>query len=106
MPPMEEFPVPDEDKNLVMHVSLPISSETILMGSDSGTERAAQLVFGTNFSISVNADSRKQADSFFRQLSEGGQVTMPLGDTFWGSYYGMCTDKFGVNWMVSFASGE
>lgn len=86
----------------IMHVSLPVSEETILMGSDSG-DWGAKLQVGNNFSVSINTDSKNEADRLFAELSQGGQVTMPVGDTFWGSYFGSFTDKFGINWMVGFA---
>ena len=87
----------------IMHVGLPVSSETILMGSDSGGEWAPKLQVGNNFSVSINPDSKEEADRFFTELSAGGQVTMPIESTFWGSYFGLFTDKYGINWMVDFA---
>ncbi len=101
MPPDENFTVPESDKNKIMHVSLPIGS-SILMGSDTGGEWAPSFVQGNNFSISITADSKAEADKLFNGLAEGGKITMPLADTFWGDYFGMLTDKFGVNWMMSF----
>src|SRR5688572_14759530 len=98
----EHPPMPEDQGNRIMHVSLPISKETMLMGSDTGGEWAADFKQGNNFSISINADSKAQADKFFNDLSKGGQVTMPLANTFWGDYFGMWVDKFGVAWMVSF----
>lgn len=95
-------PLSAEQGEMIMHVSLPISNETILMGSDTGGEWASSFKQGNNFSISINADSKENADQLFADLSQGGQTTMPLADTFWGDYFGMLTDKFGVNWMVSF----
>lgn len=95
-------PVPEELKNKIMHIGLPISSETMLMGSDTGGEWAPTFTKGNNFSISVNiSDSKEKADAFFQDLSEGGKITMPMADTFWGDYFGMLEDKFGVNWMIS-----
>ncbi len=103
MPPQEGMPpVPDSDKNKLMHVSLPISTETVLMGSDSSDAFGPPTVVGNNFSISINPDSREDADRFFNGLSEGGQVIMPMGDTFWGAYFGMFADRFGINWMVNY----
>jgi PhnB protein len=102
MPAQEGATLPEEDKNKIMHVSLPVGKETMLMGSDSGGEWAPQTIIGNNFSISVNADSKEQADQFFHKLSSGGKATMPMDKTFWGDYFGMCTDKFGINWMISF----
>ena len=94
--------IPDDQKNRVMHVSLPISKETILMGSDTGGEWAAGFKEGNNFSISITADSKEEADRFFNELSSDGVVTMPIADTFWGDYFGSFTDKFGINWMVGY----
>ncbi|MDX1544706.1 MAG: VOC family protein [Christiangramia sp.] len=103
MPPQEGMPpVPDDDKDLIMHVSLPISKETMLMGSDTGGEWAKNFKKGNNFSISVNTASKQDADRIFNELSDGGKVMMPMDNTFWGSYFGMFSDKFGINWMVSF----
>ena len=92
----------DEEGNRIMHMSVPIGNGTVLMGSDTGGEWASSFQQGNNFSISVNAESREEADKVFNGLSKGGQVTMPMDKTFWGDYFGMWTDKFGINWMVSF----
>ena len=102
MPPQEGKEMSSEDKDKIMHVSLPISKETMLMGSDTGGEWSSSLKVGNNFSISINADSKEEADKLFNGLSEGGNVTMPLEDTFWGAYFGMFTDKFDINWMVNY----
>ena len=103
MPPQEGVTLSEADKNKIMHVGLPISQETALMGSDTGGDwSSTKYVAGNNFSISVNTDSKSKADHLFNDLSAGGRVTMPMGDTFWGDYFGMCTDKFGINWMISF----
>lgn len=103
MPPQEGMPpLPEEMKNQVMHISLPISKETMLMGSDTGGEWAAQFRQGNNFSISVNTDDKAEADRLFAALSAGGEITMPLADVFWGDYFGMLVDPFGINWMVSY----
>ncbi|MGV3529780.1 MAG: VOC family protein [Flavisolibacter sp.] len=103
MPPQEgSKPVSPEDGEKIMHISLPISNETMLMGSDTGGEWAATYQQGNNFAISVNAGSKEEADRIFAGLSEGGKVTMPMSATFWGDYFGMWTDKFGINWMMSF----
>lgn len=104
MPRQEGMPsLPEEMLNKIMHVSLPISKETSLQGSDTGGEWGQSFVHGNNFSVSINTDSKEKADILFFGLSQGGKVTMPLDFTFWGDYYGMFEDKFGINWMVSFA---
>ena len=101
MPAGDGYAIPDADKNKVMHVSFPIGS-TLLMGGDAGGDWAPTIVKGNNFSISINAESREEADRLFDGLSAGGKVTMPMENTFWGAYFGMFTDKFDVNWMVNF----
>lgn len=104
MPKQEGMPsLPEEMLNRIMHVSLPISGETSLQGSDTGGEWGQSFVQGNNFSVSINTDSKENADKLFFGLSQGGKVTMPMDFTFWGDYYGMFEDKFGINWMVSFA---
>lgn len=102
MPPQEGMPaISDDVKNRIMHMTLPISAETILMGSDTMPGIHDHKV-GNNISLSINTDSKEEADRLFNGLSEGGVVTMPLNDTFWGAYFGMWTDKFGINWMVNY----
>lgn len=101
MPPGDGYSVSEADKNKVMHVSFPIGN-TVLMGSDVGGNWAPTWVAGNNFAVSINADSREEANQLFNKLSEGGIVTMPMENTFWGAYFGMFTDKFGINWMVNF----
>jgi len=98
-------PSPEDDEKL-MHISLPISKETFLMGSDTGGEWAANYSVGNNFSMSINTDTQEEADRLYKGLSNGGSVTMPMAKTFWGSYFGMLTDKFGINWMVSVEDQE
>lgn len=102
MPSDENCPPPTpEEENRIMHVSLPISKETTLMGSDSN-DASGPVTFGNNFSVSINTDSKEEADSLFEGLSNGGKVIMPMEKTFWGAYFGMFVDKYGINWMVNF----
>jgi PhnB protein len=105
MPPQDGMEMPEEAGNLIMHVSLPIG-EGILMGSDTGGEWAPNTIVGNNISISITASSREEADRVYAALSKGGEQTMPLADQFWGDYYGMCKDKFGINWMMSFNANQ
>ncbi|MCB9033793.1 MAG: VOC family protein [Chitinophagales bacterium] len=102
MPPSENQQVAEADKDKIMHVSLPIG-QSILMGSDAGGEWCANnFLVGTNFSISITADSKAEADTIFNALAESGKITMPMADTFWGDYFGMLIDQFGISWMMSF----
>lgn len=89
-----------ETDEKIMHVSLPISEETILMGSDN-IEAHNELIKYSNFSLIVHTDKKEEADRLFYELSEGGQIKMPMNLTFWGSYYGICFDKFGIMWKVT-----
>ena len=102
MPDNPECPIDEEDKEKIMHISLPIGGDTMLMGSDT-SKAAPPVVNGTNITISINTDSVEESDRLFAGLSEGGQVMMPMDKTFWGAYFGMFTDKFGVQWMVNCA---
>jgi PhnB protein len=95
--------LPSGDQEKIMHVALPIGQGNMLMGTDALESMGHALNVGNNFSISVNTDSKEEADQVFNRLSAGGQITMPLQDAFWGDYFGMVTDQFGIQWMVSFA---
>lgn len=90
-----------EDANRVMHVSLPIGGDSILMGSDSNSQ-SGDVSVGANVSMSLNASSRVEADKLFDGLSAGGKVIMAMDNTFWGAYFGMFVDKFDIHWMVNF----
>ena len=84
-----------------MHIALPIGNSSVLMGSDRPASMGPGKQ-GDNYSVSITAESQAEADKLFAGLSGGGAVTMPIGNTFWGAYFGMCVDKFGINWMVNF----
>ena len=106
MPADENHTISKEEGNKIMHVALPIGENTQLMGSDTGGEWAAKTIVGNNISVAIGADSKENADFLFNGLSSGGIITMPIESTFWGDYFGMFTDKFGINWMVSFDENE
>lgn len=91
-----------EDQNKIMHISLPIGNHSILMATDALESMGQKLTVGDNFSISIGADTKEEADTIFAKLSEGGEITMPLEMAFWGEYFGMLKDKFGIQWMMSF----
>jgi len=85
-----------------MHIALPIGNDTVLMASDSIEASGQTHTEGNNFSISVSAGSRDEAERIFKGLADGGKETMPLQDTFWGAYFGMLEDRFKINWMVNY----
>jgi PhnB protein len=78
----------------------------MLLGSDTGGEWASSFKQGNNFSISITPGSEEEAKRLFDGLSAGGTVTMPLAKTFWADQFGMFTDKFGINWMVSYSASR
>jgi PhnB protein len=96
MPPLAE-----NDKNLVMHIELPITGGHVLMGTDAPESMGFRVNFGNNVHISLEPDTRAETKRLFDALSAGGKITMDLQDMFWGAYYGSVTDKYGVQWMVN-----
>jgi PhnB protein len=102
VPPMEGMPpLSEADKNLVMHIELAIIGGHVLMGTDAPESMGFKVNVGNNVHISLEPDTRAETKKLFDALSAGGKVTMNLQDMFWGAYYGSCTDKFGVQWMVN-----
>ena len=94
-------PLPEEDKNLVMHVGLPILGGHMLMGTDAPDSMGFKLSSGNNVYINLEPDTRDETRRLFHALSEGGTVEQELQDMFWGDFYGSCKDKFGVQWMFA-----
>jgi PhnB protein len=101
--PMEGVTVPEEDKDKIMHIALPIGEDSVLMASDIMESLGQQLVQGNSVYVSVHPTSRKEADRIFKALSEGADIEMPIADQAWGDYYGSLKDKFGVQWMVNYS---
>ena len=110
MPGCDDLPadkqIPESDKGKIMHVALPIGDNSVLMGTDILESRGDKFETGSNFSISIGAESREEADRLFNGLSEGGKVEMPLQNTFWGGYFGMFEDKFGIQWMINYDQNQ
>ena len=107
VPPMEgQPPMAEADKNLVMHVALPITGGHVLMGTDAPESMGFNLNQGNNLYIALQTDSRQEADRLFNALSAGGDAEMPMADQFWGDYFGSLVDKFGVRWMVSHSTRQ
>lgn len=94
--PMEVTP---ETKDMVLHSRLSKGTQ-VIMASDCPP--GTPLTVGNNISISINCESREEVDKLFASLSEKGRVVMPAQDMFWGAYFGMITDQFGINWMFNF----
>lgn len=96
-----EMKVAEEYRDRLMHASLPVG-DSVLMASDHAPGCGPALQAGNNFAISIAGRSREHCDDVFARLSAGGEVKMPLQETFWGAYFGMWTDKFGINWMINY----
>lgn len=100
-PESEASHIKESDKLKIMHVALPIGN-SILMGSDSGGGWTSDFKQGNNFAVFVSTESKEEADRIFNELSQGGEITYPIKNVFWGDYFGKLTDKFGINWIISF----
>ena len=109
-PPMEGMedmpPLKEDEKDLVGHVSLPLTEHSSLMGTDYTSNMAEKLVIGNNLMITLEADNAVEAESLFGKLSEGGRVVMPLREMFWAEKYGACVDKFGIHWQINYTGGK
>ena len=99
-----EHPFPENEAEKIMHISLPIGKTSTLMGSDTPGFMGRHNENETRSKISITAESKDEADKLFNGLSAGGTVEMPVGDSPWGSYFGMFRDKYGIEWMVNFES--
>lgn len=95
------FPVSEKEANKIMHIELTIGNNHLMandvpevMGRTNERENRSKIV--------VNADSREEADKIYNGLSEGGEIEAPIGDSPWGSYFGMLRDKYGIEWMVNY----
>ncbi len=91
---------PSED-NKVMHATLEADNGITFMASD--TPNRMDYSVGTNYSMSLSGDNEVELKGYFEKLLAGGNVTMPLEKAPWGDTFGMCTDKFGVPWLVNIA---
>jgi len=102
IPPSEDLPpLPEEDKDLVMNIALPILGGHLLMGTDAPESMGFRVSFGNNVYITLHPDTRAETKRLFDALSEGGNVEQELQDMFWGDYYGSLRDKYGVQWMFN-----
>jgi len=95
-------PMAEEDLDLVMHIELPITNGHMLMGTDAPESMGFSLSQGNNIHIHLEPDTKEETARLFKALSAGGKITMDLHEAFWGSYYGTCVDKYGVQWMFNF----
>lgn len=95
------FEIPPAEANSIMRIALPISGN-VLMGNDVPSFMGPTNEHENRSKISVSCDSPEEADHIFNGLSAGGTVEFPIGDSPWGSYFGMFRDKYGIEWMIDF----
>ncbi len=100
--PAEYPPMKEEDKKLIIHAELTILGGHVLMATDSPESMGFKMQHGNNMHINLEPGSREETERLFKALSEGGEVSMPLTDMFWGAYFASFTDKYGINWMLNF----
>lgn len=96
-----EHPVAENDANKILHIALPIG-KNLLMGNDVPESMGPVNENENRSKISISAESREEADRLFSGLTIDGNIEMPMGDSPWGSYFGMFRDKYGIEWMVDF----
>jgi PhnB protein len=101
VPPQDGMPALSEaEKNMVMHVSLPILGGANIMGTDMLESMGHKVVIGNNTTISLEPDTKEEADRMYNALSQGGTDSVAPHDEFWG-YWGVCLDRFGIRWMFN-----
>jgi PhnB protein len=102
VPAMPGMPaVSAEDAGKVMHVELPILAGTVLMGTDMLESMGHSLKIGNNTTINLEPDTREETERLYNLLSQGATECVPLSDQFWGAYWGVCLDRFGIRWMFN-----
>lgn len=102
----EKDKIPEKDLEKIMHIALPIGNGNILMGTDALESVGHFINVGNNISLSIDTESKVEADDIFNKLSDGGKITMPLDKMFWGAYFGMLVDRFGIHWMINYDESQ
>ncbi|MEX0720046.1 MAG: VOC family protein [Balneolaceae bacterium] len=98
--------LPENEKDKVMHMALPIGNGNMLMATDALESMGQKVEPGNNYYISIQTESKEEADKLFNGLSAGGKIEVEMQDESWGDYFGMFTDKFGIKWMVNYDYGQ
>lgn len=104
MPTNPDFTFPENELDKISHIALPIGKHDVLMASDTPSFMGTHNLEENRSKISISAENKEEADQLFNGLSEGGEIEMPISDSPWGSYFGMFRDKYGIEWMVDYAS--
>ena len=102
----DDFKVAEKEENKLMHIALPIGTSNVLIANDV-PEFMGKVNENENRSkISVTTESKEEADRLFNGLSAGGKVEGPMGNSPWGTYFGMFRDKYGIEWIIEFSSHD
>lgn len=100
-PKQEHVTISEEDNDKIMHMSLSTPDGTVLYGSDFLEDENNTFEVGNNISLYLNVPTNEKADEVFKALSEHGVEKMAMNQTFWGTYFGLVTDQYGINWMIA-----
>ena len=100
-PQPDQPPMAEADKDLVMHIELPILAGHVLMGTDAPESMGFTVTPGNNIYIMLEPDTRAETNRLFNALSGGGEIEMALQEMFWGGYYGSLADRYGIHWMFN-----
>jgi PhnB protein len=104
LPGSENMPAHEREK--IMHITLTTENGTNIMATDFLESMEQKFEPGNGLSLCIQAESEEEVDKLFKYLSNDGKVEMPLNKTFWGAYFGICKDKYGVNWMINFSYSQ
>ncbi len=103
--PSDEMPadtkLTEEDRAKILHMELSVNGQAVLLGSDILEVFGSTVNPGNNISITIEADDKVEADRLFAELSEGGEVSMPMDTVFWDAYFGSLKDRYGITWLVN-----
>lgn len=98
--PNPQHPFSEDEADKIMHIALPIGQYDMLMGSDTPNFMGKHNEQETRSKISITVDRKEEADRLFDDLSAGGQIEVPIGESPWGTYFAMFRDKFGIEWII------
>lgn len=103
----DQPPIAEADKNLIMHIALPILGGHMLHGTDAPESMGFKVNFGNTMYIMLEPDTKEEADKLFKSLSEGSkEIEMEMADQFWGDYFGSFKDKYGIGWMINVSKNQ
>ncbi|HTL82894.1 MAG TPA: VOC family protein, partial [Bacteroidia bacterium] len=91
------------ERQKIMHIGLPIGKGNFLMGTDAIESMGHKVTIGNNIQLSLSPESEEEATRLFNKLVVGGKSIVPMSKASWGDYFGMLTDKYGIQWMINYA---